>query len=378
MSTSTPTLRRLTWKDLASSVIGMAVAALLIIYGLPTILGASWAKIGSQLARVGPGEIALMAALLLAGLFCYTWVLIGSLPGLRHVQALKINAVTSFVANVLPLGAAVGVALTVMMQRSWGFRRRAVSASLVVTGIWNVLARIALPVVGCLVIVLSPMAAPRIVVHGSLIAAAVGIALIVVTALMVVSDPAARAVIRGLDRIAGLVHRSGSRVRALEHLINDQRERVDTIVRSGWIRMSLGMIGMFVLLFGLYWCAARSVGVEVPLYSLICAYTFRQLLTLVGITPGGLGVTEVGTAGLLVLLGATPGAASATALLYAVFAHVVVVPFGLAALTAWWFGPDRAALTAGDAGDRPDEDGASGTVQDGTTAPSDQDSSRAI
>ena len=57
-------------------------------------------------------------------------------------------------------------------------------------------------------------------------------------------------------------------------------------------------------------------------------------------------ITEVGTAGLLVLLGGSPGAASATALLYAIYAHLLVVPFGLAALLAWWLGPGRAARGA--------------------------------
>ena len=28
-------------------------------------------------------------------------------------------------------------------------------------------------------------------------------------------------------------------------------------------------------------------------------------------------------------------------MLYAIYAHVVVVPFGLAAAAAWWFGPSR-------------------------------------
>ena len=50
------------------------------------------------------------------------------------------------------------------------------------------------------------------------------------------------------------------------------------------------------------WLAARTVGMALPVAALVCAYTFRQLLTVMAVTPGGLGVTEVGTAGVLVLL----------------------------------------------------------------------------
>ena len=333
-----PTLRRLTWRDGLASALGLALVVVLIAFGLPRFLGTSWADIGAQLSQVRPGTATLMAALLVAGLFCYTWVLIGSLPGLGHLQALKGNAVTSLVANVLPLGAAVGVALWVMMARSWGFAGREVSASLLVTGLWNVLARIALPVVGCLVLVAGPIDAPQVVVTGALVAGAVGTAAITIATLMVFSDAVARWIVLALDRLAGLLHRSGTRVRRLQALVADQRSRIEQVVRSGFWPMTLGMIGQFVLLFCLYWVAARTVGVDLPIAQLITAYTFRQLLTVFAVTPGGLGITEVGTAGVLVLLGAAPGAASATALLYAIYAHLVVVPFGLAALVSWWFG----------------------------------------
>lgn len=330
--------RRLTWRDGVGSVLGLGLGAVLIAYGLPLGLDTSWGEIGTQLGRVRPAGAVLMALLLLAGLFCYTWVLIGSLPGLNHLQALKGNAVTSLVGNLVPLGAAVGVALWVMMARSWGFSRRAVSASLLVTSLWNLLARIALPVIACLLLVAGPIDTPRLVVRGALVAGAVGTGVIVLVSAMVLSDTVARWVVLALDRVAGLLRRSGSRVRRLETLMTDQRARTQELVRSGFWPMTLGMTGQFALLFCLYWMAARTVGVDLPLVELICAYAFRQLLTVFAVTPGGLGVTEVGTAGMLVLLGAGAGAASATALLYAVYAHLVVVPFGVVALAAWWYG----------------------------------------
>lgn len=328
---------RLGWKDVLKSLAGLVVVGLLIAFGLPHFLDTSWAEIWAQLSRVRLSHALAMAALLLAGVFCYTWVLTGSLPGLRHLQGLKANAVTSLVANVLPFGAAIGFALEFLMFRSWGFRRRDISTSLMVTGLWNLLARIALPVIGCLVLVAGPIDAPRIVINGAFIAGAVGTAVIVVASLMVFSDSVARRVVSLVGVVAGWVGR-GHRLREIESVIDDQRSRVESVVRRGWLEMTLGMTGQFVLLFGLYWFAARSVGLDLPLAELICAYTFRQLLTAVAVTPGGLGVTEVGTAGLLVILGGSPGAASATALLYAIYAHLLVVPFGVAALASWWLG----------------------------------------
>lgn len=327
-------LPALGWKDVARSLVGLVVVVLLIAYGLPYFLDTSWAEIWAQLSRVRATHALAMAALLVAALLSYTWVLTGSLPGLGHRQGFKANAVSSLVANVLPLGAAIGFALQFMMFRSWGFLKREISSSLLVTGLWNLLARIALPVIGCLVLVAGPVDAPRIVVNGALVAGAVGTAVLVVGGFMVFSDTVSARLVRLVHTVAGWFGR-GTRLVRVDQVITDQRHRIASVVRHGGLEMTLGMAGQFVLLFGLYWLAARSVGLDLPLPELIAAYTFRQMLTAIAVTPGGLGVTEVGTAGLLVVLGGSAGAASATALLYAIYAHLVVVPFGVAALVAW-------------------------------------------
>ncbi|WP_131105377.1 lysylphosphatidylglycerol synthase transmembrane domain-containing protein [Ornithinimicrobium sufpigmenti] len=327
-------LPALGWKDLARTLVGLVLVVLLIAYGLPYFLDTSWAEIWAQLSRVRAPDALAMAALLVGALACYTWVLTGSLPGLGHRQGFQANAVSSLVANVLPLGAAIGFALQFMMFRSWGFLKREISSSLLVTGLWNLLARIALPVIGALVLVAGPIDAPRIVINGALIAGAVGTGVLVVACLMVFSDTVSAQIVTLVHTVAGWFGR-GTRLRRVDQVITDQRRRIASVVRHGGLKMTLGMTGQFVLLFGLYWLAARSVGLDLPLAELIAAYTFRQMLTAVAVTPGGLGVTEVGTAGLLVVLGGSAGAASATALLYAIYAHLVVVPFGVAALVAW-------------------------------------------
>lgn len=331
-------------KDIARSLVGLVLVVLLIAFGLPFFLDTSWEEIWAQLSRVRAPHALAMAALLVGALASYTWVLTGSLPGLGHRQGFQANAVSSLVANVLPLGAAIGLALQFMMFRSWGFLKREISSSLLVTGLWNLLARIALPVIGCLVLVAGPIDAPQIIVNGALVAGAVGTGVLVVAGLMVFSDTLSAQIVKLVHTAARWVGR-GTRQRRIDQVITDQRHRVASVVRHGGLEMTLGMAGQFVLLFGLYWVAARSVGLDLPLAELIAAYTFRQMLTAVAVTPGGLGVTEVGTAGLLVILGGSAGAASATALLYAIYAHLVVVPFGVAALVAWRAGGRRTAVT---------------------------------
>lgn len=363
-----PRLRRVGWKEVLQSLIGFAIAISLLAFGMPWIVDTTWADIGSQLSMVGGDKAAIMFVLMLLGLYSYTFTLIGSLPGLTHVRALMVNAAGSMVSNILPAGGAVGVALSYVMYRSWGFTRKNISTSLVVTGIWNVLARVALPVLGAGIVVWGPVDAPQSVLIASLIAGAIGTGVVLVFSLAIYSDRVSHWLGHALSKLFHLVRRSRQDV-DVDTTIQDQRARMSTVVRVHGIKMTLGLAGMFGFFFVLYWVASRSVGLDLPVYMLFAAYAFRQFLTVVAITPGGLGITEVGTAGVLVAFGGDPGAASAAALLYALFTHLLEVPLGLAAWLTWWFGPKHKALAQGQLDEHiaGDDNGSSPTVADCST-----------
>lgn len=336
--------RRIGWKEVVQSLVGFAAAAALLIWGLPTVAETTWPDIGRQLSMVGAPAALLMMALMLVGLYCYTFTLIGSLPGLTHVRALMVNAAGSMVSNVLPAGGALGVALSYMMFRSWGFTRRIISTSLVATGVWNLLGRLILPVIGVVVIIVDPAQTPRSVSVGAGIAAGIAAALVGTFIAAIYSDKVSRWVGRSLTRVLRPFSRKVRSGVELDRLIADQRARMDTVVRRGGIAMTLGLAGMFGFFFVLYVVASRTVGLELPISHLFVAYSFRQFLTVAAITPGGLGITEVATAGVLVAFGGDPSAAASAALLYAVFTHLLEVPLGIAAWLAWWFGPrDRSS-----------------------------------
>ena len=57
------------------------------------------------------------------------------------------NLSSSAVSNVLPFGGAAGVGATYLMYGSWGFTASETTRSILVSGVWNVFAKLALPVV---------------------------------------------------------------------------------------------------------------------------------------------------------------------------------------------------------------------------------------
>ncbi|HQW74694.1 MAG TPA: UPF0104 family protein, partial [Ornithinibacter sp.] len=142
------------------AVVGLGLAVALLVWGLPYFAKTTWVDIWDVIATIPLSHAVGFQLLMLAGLWCYTFTFTGSLPGLTHSKALIVNLCGSSVSNLLPGGGAVGLAATYAICRSWGFSRRATSTSVVVTGVWNVLARIALPVIAIAVLWFTGVALP--------------------------------------------------------------------------------------------------------------------------------------------------------------------------------------------------------------------------
>ena len=92
-------------------------------------------------------------------MLAYTGVLTNSLPGLTHPQALTVNFAGNAVSNVVPFGGAVGVGATYAIDLSWGFSMPTVTLSILVSGVWNVFAKLVMPVIA--LVLLSPPAGRR-------------------------------------------------------------------------------------------------------------------------------------------------------------------------------------------------------------------------
>ena len=70
-------------------------------------------------------------------------MLTGSLPGLRRRRAMTLNLTGSAVSNVAPLGGAWGVGLNALMLRRWGYAGKDIASFMMISNIWNVLAKLA-------------------------------------------------------------------------------------------------------------------------------------------------------------------------------------------------------------------------------------------
>jgi uncharacterized membrane protein YbhN (UPF0104 family) len=315
------------------AVLGLGLAAALLWWGLPFFAGTTWGEVADVLRTVPAWKAGLFTALVVGGLYCYTFVMTGAMPGLGHGRALVLNVCGSSVSNLLPGGGAVGLAATFSIAKSWGFSVANVTTMAVVTGVWNVLARAALPVIAVIGLSWGATDLPPSMREAAWAAVATGVVVVGLFVLAIVSDAGARRLGSALDALVRLVKRGhGDRI---ERGLTGLRSQIAETVRTGWLSMTLGMVGFFGLYYVLFLMCMSTTGIELPFGQLFAAYAIGRLLTAVGVTPGGLGVTEAGTVAALVAWGADPTASMAGVVIFTIFTHLLEVPLGAIGWIAW-------------------------------------------
>ena len=159
-------------------VVGIGLAVFLLWWGLPRIAHTTWTDVWRTLSGLQLGTVIGLTVLMVSGLWLVTFLYTGSLKGLTHAQAMIVNACGSSIGNLLPGGGAAGVVVTYKQLRSWGFLRRDISTMVIVTGVWNVLARVVLPVVGIVAIIFGIGRLNPVVAQAALMGAFIGIGVI--------------------------------------------------------------------------------------------------------------------------------------------------------------------------------------------------------
>lgn len=327
---------RARWVRVVASLASPVLAGLFLAVGLPRIVGVGWAAIGARIDALSTPSLLWLTILWFAGLWSYTYVLTSSLPGLTHTQALVLNCAGSAVSNLLPFGGAAGVAVTFTMAGSWGHRRHAIAVSTLVSGTWNMLSRLALPAVGLVVsMVTGSLPGRRFTVAAGVTAAVVTAALVLAVAALT-CEATGRWAGQVVDRTAHLLPaRCRPAMRRTAQVLSQLRQTTIEVTRRGWPLLTLGMASYLCLQCVLFWACLTAAGTHLGVGAVIPAFALSRLLATAPITPGGAGVSEGGTAALLIALGAQPASTAAALLLFVFFSYAMEIPVGGLAWLTW-------------------------------------------
>jgi uncharacterized membrane protein YbhN (UPF0104 family) len=284
-------------------------------------------------------ELTLLAVAAAWNLATYQVVMVSTTPGLTLRQAFVSTETTTAVSNTVVGGAAISLGLTYAMNSSWGFSRSRTSVALLVSGLWNNFAKLALPVLALALLALSaPPSAGRITAGLAGLAALV-VAVVLLGALLRSREGAERIGL-GAARIVSALRRPFGRgpVTGWERATTKFRDRTALLLRARWVWITLATLVSHLSLFLVLLLALRFVGVDadqVAVVEALAVFAFARLLTAVPFTPGGLGVIELALITGLAAAGGERALVAAAVLVFRALTYVLPIPLGLGTYVFW-------------------------------------------
>jgi putative heme transporter len=318
-------------------VVGIAVVVATFAFVLPRIAnyGDVW-RVVRELSWEQLGALA-GATVLNLSTFAPQWM--AALPGLRFRQAFVVTQASTASTYVAPGGPAVGMALSFAMLRAWGFHPSAVALAVAVTGIWNQLCALAFPVVALALLTLAGGENPLLQT-----AALIGLGVFV---LLAGSFAAGLSSARLARRVGDIAARTGSIVLRLVRrgpvswdgkAFVGFRGRTIGLLRRRWHWITLGALAGQLTVFVVLLVSLRVLDVpasEVSATEAFAAWSLVRLLASIPITPGGVGVVELGLTSALVGFGGNHAGVVAAVLVYRTLTVVPTLALGLAAAATW-------------------------------------------
>jgi uncharacterized membrane protein YbhN (UPF0104 family) len=328
-------------RTLARRILPPLVSVLIVVgvfwYFLPqfTSLSEVWTTVRAMTWR----EVTLLVLVAVWNLATYWILMVATMPGLTYPQAIVVSQTGTALSNTLPAGSAAGVGLSYAMYWSWGFSRSRASVSLLVSGLFNNFAKLALPVLALALLALQgDPGAGRV---AAALAGLVGLLTAVAGLTMLLySESGARRFGVTAGRVASALRRLARRppVTGWELATVKFRDRTIALLRARWLGITAATLVSHLSLYLVLLIALRVVGVsddEVGWVEVLAIFSFARLLTAIPLTPGGLGVIEIA---LITGVSATGGAraqVAAAVLIFRALTFVLPIPLGVLTYVFW-------------------------------------------
>jgi uncharacterized membrane protein YbhN (UPF0104 family) len=305
--------------------LGLAVAAVVFLEVVPRI--ASYGDVAHQLGTVSGPWIATLAVASLLDIVTTALPWQAVLPQLSFLAALAFTQASTALTTLLPGGAPLGMALSFGFLRRLRVDRGHAAFAVAVTGIWSQVMILVYPLVGAiLVFATGQLSSSTLAIAGA--SAACGALIVGLAVAALRSAGAARWLgdfaARVAARVAGFFHRAPPDWSG-EALVRLRTERL-MLLRRRWPRLTAATLANQLTAFVVFELCLRAVGIsfaDLPLSEAFLAWAIGRVISSLPLTPGGIGVVELGMIGTLVGFGASNAHVVAAVLLYR---GVIVLP----------------------------------------------------
>jgi uncharacterized protein (TIRG00374 family) len=322
-------------------IIGVVVAVVVIggvfLFILPRI--ADYEAVWNTIQGLTWEQAVALAVAELVNLATFAPPYMAALPGLGYWRGSVISQASTASTYIAPGGAAVGMGLAFGMLRGWGFAASAVTLAVTLIGVFNQLFMLGAPMLALALLTFAG-GSNKTLQLVALIGFVVFVLAIAAFVAALASSNLARRIGDTAARVAswclGLVKRKPVSWNG-EALVRFRLQTVG-LLRRRWLPLTLATCAGQLSVFAVMVVCLRTLGVhesQVTLTEAFAAWTFVRLLGSLPITPGGVGIVELGLTGALVGFGGRNDAVVAAVLLYRVITVVPTLVLGLIAGALW-------------------------------------------
>lgn len=329
----------------AQVVVSLVLVIGIFAFAIPKI--ANYGDVWRAIQAMTYPEVATLLLVTGLNIFAYWPVMVASLPGLTIAQAAVNNQASTSIANTLPGGGWIANGVTYAMYRSWGFTNQSIGLTTIVTGVWNSFIKLGMPVAALAALALSGQGSSTLILP-MVIGVAVLLAAIGLFTGVLREESVARAIGGRLGKVASFF-RTPSRETPRnwgETAVQFRKQSIG-LIATRWPALTISASASHVALYLVLLLALRHVGVserEVTWAQVLGVFAFVRLISLLPLTPGGVGLVELGYIGGLYVAGKARADVSldvfkaqiaAAVLVFRALTFVLQIPLGALGYLIW-------------------------------------------
>jgi uncharacterized protein (TIRG00374 family) len=283
-----------------------------------------------ELSKIKPIWFVVMVVFEFTSFAC-VWALIGISTSSRRWKLIAVaQLVGNAVSSVIPGGAAVGGPLQYSFMTKSGEDPGRTVSGLAATSLLSTTALFGLCAL-CVPLMLHLGGIDSRLERAAWLGSGVFVLLLLVGAAAFTMDGFLRAVASAAQWGVNLVHRRRAPVVDLPDRMIEQRDRVGAALGSRWPYALVAVVAKWAFDYFALIAAVAATGARVQTVPLLLAYVAASVLSMIPITPGGLGFVEAGLAVTLVWAGLPSANATLATLSYRLVSYWLPLVAGLIA-----------------------------------------------
>jgi putative heme transporter len=320
--------------------VGLTVVLLLVIFGAVIPQFASYSEIWDSMQSIGAEDVVILGALFFVTEAMRAFEPAMTVPGLGWRRAFVSNETATATSYVIP--GPSGTAIRWHIFRTWAFTSEAFVRGTMVTSLWNDAVILTMPVVAVGLLATQDSVPTNAVVISvvALVVALIGLAIVVAA---VRSESFTRRLGHLVGRVMGWARGVIKRPpveRDFSEVATTFRLSIVDTVRRVWFWLTAEMIGRQALVCAMLVISLRAVGVPASAITpaeVLAVYAGVRIITFLGLTPGGIGISEaLYISGLSLMAdGHYEPQITAGVFVFRIFTYLLPLPTGAVTYVIW-------------------------------------------